>query len=159
MPTKLIQPINCLECDTLYVPKTCKNKFCSKNCGSKWRQKNVYGSEYQNKCRSSSPEKFMNSLLTYYGRRKIIRPEVMYAMYEKQGKKCALSGIEMTYVLGKGYIPTNISIDRIDSSKSYSEDNIQLVCRAVNEMKRALTVEEFLLFCESVTNFNNKPKD
>jgi len=50
-----------------------------------------------------------------------------------------------------------LSIDRIDSSKGYVEGNIQLVCRAVNYAKHALSQQEFIELCKEVVAFTSKP--
>lgn len=51
-----------------------------------------------------------------------------------------------------------VSLDRVDSSKGYIVDNIQLVCAAVNKMKQEYTEEVFLLFCHLVSQ-NNELSD
>jgi len=76
--------------------------------------------------------------------------EDLKKLYEKQEHKCAISGIEMTTILGKGRIPTNISIDQINPGKGYTAENTQLVCMAVNQMKSDLTIEELLVFCKAI---------
>ena len=76
-------------------------------------------------------------------------------MWSEQGGRCALSGFEMTMKLGKGVTPTNASIDRIDSTKSYTKDNVQLVCRAVNVAKSDLTTKVFLELCAAITHKAN----
>ena len=75
-----------------------------------------------------------------------------YLMYlwEKQDGKCALTGMQMTYKFYEGRVNTNLSVDRIDSTKGYSKDNVQLVCMAANQMKNDLSMEEFINMCESV---------
>ncbi|UVY48073.1 MAG: hypothetical protein [Bacteriophage sp.] len=52
----------------------------------------------------------------------------------------------MTYYFDSGRVPTNLSVDRIDSSLGYIKGNIQLVCMAVNQMKSVLTVEQLKYF-------------
>ena len=74
---------------------------------------------------------------------------IMY-LWEKQNGKCALTGIQMTYKFYEGRVNTNVSIDRIDSTKGYSKDNVQLVCMAANQMKNDLSMEEFVQMCECV---------
>lgn len=81
--------------------------------------------------------------------------EYLISLYYKQQGKCALSGIPMTSVKGKGRHNTNISIDRIDSMKGYTKDNVQLVCSHVNMMKSNLSLEQLLYFCENIIK-NNK---
>jgi len=57
----------------------------------------------------------------------------------------------MTMELGRGTIPTNCSIDRIDSSRGYEVGNVQLVCRAANVAKSDLPMNDFVALCRSVT--------
>jgi hypothetical protein len=42
------------------------------------------------------------------------------------------------------------SLDRIDSTKGYSKDNIQIVCAQVNLMKHELTINELKFWCEKI---------
>ena len=42
--------------------------------------------------------------------------------------------------------------DRIDSTKGYTKDNIQLVTMAANQMKNDLQMDEFISLCKSVIN-------
>lgn len=76
----------------------------------------------------------------------------LYELYQKQQGKCAISGLPMTYYVGSGRNHYNISIDRIDSTKGYTKDNVQLVCAQVNMMKAEMTMEELYIFCESIIN-------
>ncbi len=39
------------------------------------------------------------------------------------------------------------SIDRIDSMKDYTSDNVQFVCSVVNVMKNKLPEADFIQFC------------
>lgn len=71
-------------------------------------------------------------------------------LWEKQNGKCALSGIDMTYKIFQGRINTNVSIDRIDSTKGYIKNNIQLVCMVINQMKNDLSVSELIHFCKNI---------
>lgn len=67
----------------------------------------------------------------------------------EQDFKCALSGLKLI----TGYIPLidiTASIDRIDSSKEYSIDNIQWVHKDINMMKQSYTQEQFINYCRMV---------
>ena len=81
----------------------------------------------------------------------------IFESYEKQKGKCAISGIEMTYITGakKGYIAHNASIDRIDSSMGYTKENVQLVCTIINFMKSNLSQEELVFYCEQIIKKQN----
>ncbi len=78
-------------------------------------------------------------------------------LYEKQNRCCALSGIKMKHEYKvttdkKQHIVSkyNISIDRINSKKGYTLDNIQLVCAIINRMKYKFSCQKFIDFCTSV---------
>lgn len=64
--------------------------------------------------------------------------EQLINLYHKQDGKCAISGIIMELGdkrNGRGGNPFALSIDRIDSFKPYTIDNIELVIIAVNYFK------------------------
>jgi hypothetical protein len=61
----------------------------------------------------------------------------------------------MTYIAGHGRIPTNISIDRIDSSKGYIRGNVQFVCDVANRMKQDLDQGNFVGWCKLVLEKSN----
>jgi len=77
-------------------------------------------------------------------------------LYNKQGGICALSGLKMTFDTymekGNQHIINkyNMSVDRIDSNKGYTKDNIQLVCAIINRMKTDLEDKEFINLCETI---------
>lgn len=80
----------------------------------------------------------------------------LYELWNIQNGKCAISGIELTTESYNGRVNTNVSIDRIDSTKGYTKLNIQLVCSAVNMMKGALSTDELIFFCKNILKQNNK---
>jgi len=82
--------------------------------------------------------------------------EWVMGLYQQQEGKCALSGREMTRIVGEGRVLTNISIDRIDSSKGYVSDNVQLVCCIVNWAKNNLNQAEFIAFCCDIVALHRK---
>lgn len=80
-------------------------------------------------------------------------------LYDKQKGRCAISGLKMTYDVGQGRNHYNISIDRIDSSRGYTKDNVQLVCAQVNMMKAEMDMEEFYNICDNIIKNKNKGHD
>lgn len=79
------------------------------------------------------------------------------AQLEKQKFKCALSGVQLTCKLEKGInFPTNASVDRVVAGGSYTPDNIQIVCRALNAWRNDTTVADFVEWCRLVVNFNDR---
>ena len=65
-------------------------------------------------------------------------------LLEKQNYKCNLSGLTIS-VLDK-----TASLDRIDSSIGYVEDNVQWLHKDVNMMKRHYKQDYFLLLCKKI---------
>lgn len=72
-------------------------------------------------------------------------------IFLKQNNKCALSGMDFDYNKRSIYRP---SIDRIDSTKEYTYDNIQFVCVIVNIMKNKFSQKEFIDMCKKISTHN-----
>jgi predicted nucleic acid-binding Zn ribbon protein len=78
--------------------------------------------------------------------------EQLVNMLNKQKHGCALTGIPLTCIRKRGtIIQTNASIDRINAGMEYNINNIQLVCRAINSFRGNMEVDEFILWCNEVT--------
>jgi len=65
---------------------------------------------------------------------------------------CPYFGWALTYVGGKQ--STLASIDRIDSAKGYTKDNIQILSYLANLMKSSATPEELVAFAQGVLKIN-----
>jgi hypothetical protein len=133
----------CIVCDKPFEAKH-KAKYCSLSCRSQGAKLTISG--------------FLSQLLKHRGRNKLLPLDAVMAMYSAQGGLCAVSGCPMTISIRGGRNLTNISIDRIDSSRGYAMDNIQLVCLVVNLMKLDMTQEEFTSWCGAVWNRQNALK-
>lgn len=77
-------------------------------------------------------------------------------LFLKQKRKCAISGVEIKFSIKNArYIEAkenSASLDRIDSSKGYTLDNVQWVHKTVNIMKMSLSQEEFITWCRIISN-------
>jgi hypothetical protein len=84
-----------------------------------------------------------------------IKIEDVWNLYLKQNKKCALSGLPVLYSKDRRKITA--SVDRIDSKKGYTLDNIQIVHRDINRLKLDFPEDAFVSMCLNVANtFKNK---
>jgi hypothetical protein len=81
-----------------------------------------------------------------------LTPKCLKEIWEEQRGICPYTGIQM--ILPKTSAEWNIhslkkaSLDRIDSSKGYSKENVEFVCMAINLAKNSFTrdeMKEFLL--------------
>lgn len=86
-----------------------------------------------------------------------ITVELLWDMFIKQDRKCALTGVEIGFDIKKieedGSVSTTFqtaSLDRINSKLGYTPDNVWWVHKDVNRMKNAYPMEEFVFFCHRV---------
>lgn len=83
----------------------------------------------------------------------------IWNQYLKQDKKCNLSGIEVYFSnTNKNREYGTASVDRIDSNKDYTIDNIQIVHKHINMMKNIYSQEYFIEMCSKVA-LNNRDND
>lgn len=67
----------------------------------------------------------------------------LVAIYDRQDGRCALSGIKMVWAQGE-ITPFTMSVDRINPSIGYTEDNVRLLCHCVNSFKLTMSDAEML---------------
>lgn len=63
---------------------------------------------------------------------------------------CPYLGMELKFVPGRGHQPSRPSIDRKDSSKGYTPDNIEIISMKANMMKQNATADELAVFATEV---------
>lgn len=74
-------------------------------------------------------------------------------LYERQQGECALSGEKIWFSSRRsGVSQTTASLDRIDSSGDYTEDNVQWVHKIVNGMKQSFDTKTFLDMCTKIAD-------
>lgn len=81
--------------------------------------------------------------------------EYIWSLFEKQNRKCALSGIDLCFRPSCA-LSTNqtASLDRIDSSKGYVEGNVQWIHKDINWMKNDFKQEDFINYCKLIARNN-----
>jgi predicted nucleic acid-binding Zn-ribbon protein len=66
---------------------------------------------------------------------------------------CPILGIKLNMNSGKsGAYKNSPSLDRIDNSKGYTKENIQVVSQEANAMKHSATIEELQMFAKWVNS-------
>ena len=81
----------------------------------------------------------------------LVSKEDILNLWEKQGRKCALSGLDIGWAkVGRIHI---ISLDRIDNAKGYTLDNIQLLHKDINMMKHAFLQVYFVNLCRMIAKY------
>jgi hypothetical protein len=90
--------------------------------------------------------------------------EDIYDLWVKQNKKCALSRLDIDFInlnpgnpdrrSSKYDLICTASLDRIDSNKGYTLNNIQLVHKDINIMKNEYDQDYFIYLCQLVTKNN-----
>jgi hypothetical protein len=83
--------------------------------------------------------------------------EDMWDQYIKQDKKCELTGVALLHTIydnDGNAISGTASLDRIDSDKDYTKDNIQWVHKVINEMRMDQDQNSFIEWCKLVAQHN-----
>jgi hypothetical protein len=154
------KPRKCDVCEEEFVPNSGQHRFCSEPCKGKWKYITGQGcTENQYKIISGNWHKYAQRLQYCGGRRRDgLTREVILKVLEGQNYRCALSGRKLTCRLEVGTtFDTNATIDRIEAGGPYTEDNIQIVCRAVNCFRTNKSVEDFVGWCRDVAdNYERK---
>jgi hypothetical protein len=93
-----------------------------------------------------------------------IDAKFIYDLWIKQNKKCALSGLPIDFIntnpgtsdkpWSKYDLICTASLDRIDSNKGYTKDNVQLLHKDVNMIKKEYDQTYFLNLCKLITENN-----
>lgn len=75
--------------------------------------------------------------------------EYLWNLFIAQNKKCAITGDDLLSI-------KQASLDRIDNSKGYIENNVQWTTKQANLCKHILSNEELYIFAQKVINHANQ---
>jgi hypothetical protein len=110
----------------------------------------------------TNPKRFVNYLFANckFGAKdrnipfKLTKEDIENLCINSNGK-CAISGRSLTTEFNS---PWKASIDRIDSTKGYTKNNIQLVGTMVNTAKNKYSMELFVYMCQGVVENFRSPR-
>lgn len=121
---------------------------CKRICGGKNSQYNrdLYGYAF----------KFIEKRAKKLNKEFNITYDYICDLWEKQNKKCALSGVPLTlpstFNEWKNWIHT-ASLDRIDSSKGYIKGNVQWIHKELQRIKMNLSEEILINWCHLISDY------
>lgn len=114
-----------------------------------WREKNPDKvKEIQRKSRASNPARRLVNL----ARNRCNKSGVEFSITEADviiPDVCPLLGVPLSVFGDKDYVP---SLDRIDTTRGYTPDNIWVISFKANRMKNTASVSELLTFSKNVLN-------
>jgi hypothetical protein len=157
-----------IQCDAKLSCAKCKESKDKEEFYKTKQNKRGYGS-YCRQCHcivsNQSPNRKQNAN-TYYIRRKAANPELFMWKQAKHRAQWDYNNMEFTITVedikipekcpyfNKEFIPLDkewgFSLDRIDSSKGYTPDNIQVISYKANKAKNDLTATELVEFAKGV---------
>ena len=148
----------CLLCGKIFVSnfhvvREGKVKSCScikKNTGPKsfmWSGCGEIGKSYFSSVENGAKLRNLEFLITI---------EDIWNLFLEQGRMCAISGIHLNLPKKSRDINANASLDRKDSFKGYTKDNIQWVDKSINYAKQQMSDKDFIDLCRIVYEFNFK---
>lgn len=151
--------------------------FCKCKCGE---EKSIYGSHLRLgksvSCRKCSEHKHKgrlcysmfkrikdrakkSNLCFELGEKEEAKVFLYKLLHEKQKCCCALTGMPIVLantLHGSKNGENTASLDRIDSKKGYTKDNVQWVHKMINTMKWDFEQKVFIEFCEAVVRYKNE---
>jgi hypothetical protein len=130
--------------------KVTRNNYCERNYERYYQNQ----TDSRNKFQGRMKECFFNarSRAKRKGMEFNLSCDDLIVVWDRQNGKCAITGIEMQLIQAsrKKANPARVSVDRIDSNKGYTIDNIQMVCWVVNQMKGDRTEAEFRFWIDAL---------
>lgn len=84
--------------------------------------------------------------------------EEAWNLFLQQNRRCAITGRELTFDPQTVRRKRNqtASLDRIDSSKGYTIDNVCWVDRKINYIKGNMHTDDFIKLCAEITRYQNE---
>lgn len=144
-----------------------RKNFCSISCSTSYRNKvNPPKRNTDNLLRGSSKDEFSKFRETLRrakmhskakNREFTITLQDLKEVWENQKGKCVYTGIELElpeYDITP-HLTKMASLDRIDSSKGYTKDNIQFISSCINLMKNNLSDSEIKKFLKEISYYTS----
>ena len=82
-----------------------------------------------------------------------VTKEYIWELFLKQGRKCAISGVDIHFKTRTNKCDATASLDRINSKLGYVPGNVQWIHKDINFMKQDYNQDEFINWCNIITNY------
>lgn len=147
----------CLLCGSIKTMK--RNKFgYTKSCGCLkllrgeknhrfTGYKEIHGAKWKTYIRNAKKRNIIFDITIEYA----------WDIFEKQNKKCSLSGVDLTFWKSAHIRQATASLDRIDNTKGYIKGNIHWVHKKINQIKMDMNTEDFKEWCAKVVETTKNP--
>jgi hypothetical protein len=83
-----------------------------------------------------------------------INVKYAWKLFLKQNRKCKLTGVPIQFSTKCWSKDATASLDRINSTKGYTKDNVQWVHKEINMMKQQYKTEKFFDWCKKIVEYN-----
>lgn len=158
LPNKnTIRISKCVYCNKEFEHKASHAKYCSKNCVQLLKYSKVKTVLLKRRSSLEETLKYVyqgaKSRAKKKGKDFNITLEFLYNLLKNQDYKCIMTGIPLQASKG-GKDPYVISIDRIDSSKGYTKDNVALVTTIYNTCKNHYSIDNVIELCKGFIKTN-----
>ena len=129
-----------------FACSTCDNLRQQKRRVEKKKEIQEYGKQYRIKHTDDMDFRLQGLLNASRARAKeknrehTLTKQDLFDLFPKDGR-CPIFGFNLEWN-GKGFRETSPSIDRIDSTKGYTKDNVQIISWKANRIKGYASIEE-----------------
>ena len=144
----------CQKCGKVILGYTYEIKYKNKRCMKCHKSKHYKGYKDIPRAWLSAIKKGARERNIKYSKQ--ITCKFLWDMFIKQDRKCALTGVPIEFSSCLKIKRPTASVDRISSKRGYYPNNIQLVHKNVNLMKRSLEQNEFIDICRKVVEKHGK---
>ena len=159
LPIKLLEPLGKVKDKHRFECPFCQSEFITtpmrvksrhtKSCGctaiGRRTGSKYFSGNFLNRCKRGAEQRNIEWHLTL---------DELDVIMEEQSFKCNLTGRKLIYGYTTKLSDCTCSVDRIDSDKPYTIDNIQIVDKNVNLAKQSLSQAEFIKLCKEVADRN-----
>jgi len=154
-----------------------RKNFCNRSCSTSYRNKNMNKDFWKTVSSNINIKNHSGNRLTEYtpfkiylrkGRASIIKhkdnididEKYLKDLWDRQKGICPYTGIKMELMKTSSQNHKlkslkKASLDRIDSSKGYTKDNVEFVCMAINNAKNDFKKEEMKSFIKEIISSQN----